>query len=283
MKVTVNGSRLFFDVDGVTHDVRDGAVHERPTLILLHGSPGNSDHTVFKPLFGRLTDIAQVLYLDLRGCGRSDDPADGTFSLEAWADDLAELCDVLGITRPVVFGHSGGSMVAAMYGIRHPEQPGGLILSGAQGRLDVGRCLTMFEQLGGEPARAAAHRALVESGDLPSFAAYARTCMPLYNPSPRPSGRHAIFRERCAVEFHRLGGIWHRLDLLDRLDEIRCPTLVMAGALDPVTPIADSEDIVARLDPARTRFERFEQAGHGVWIDDEARAFRVIREFISSL
>ncbi len=57
---------------------------------------------------------------------------------------------------------------------------------------------------------------------------------------------------------------------------------MLAGVDDPVTPIADSEDIVARLDPDIVRFERFEHAGHGVWIDDEERAFRVLREFIAA-
>ena len=72
------------------------------------------------------------------------------------------------------------------------------------------------------------------------------------------------------------------MDFLDELSAIRCPTLVLAGADDPVTPIEDSEDIVARLDPALVRFERFERAGHGVWIDDEARAFAVLEDFIRS-
>ena len=46
--------------------------------------------------------------------------------------------------------------------------------------------------------------------------------------------------------------------------------------------IGDSEDIVARIDPALVRFERFERAGHGVWVDDEARAFTVLADFIRS-
>jgi proline iminopeptidase len=72
------------------------------------------------------------------------------------------------------------------------------------------------------------------------------------------------------------------VDFLDELSTIRCPTLVLAGVDDPVTPIGDSEDIVARIDPALVRFERFERAGHGVWVDDEARAFTVLADFIRS-
>lgn len=281
MKIEVNGSRLYFDVDGVGLDTCGVRFDERPTLLLLHGSPGNSDHSVFKPWFHELTDVAQVVYLDLRGSGRSDEPADGVYGLDRWADDVAAFCDALGIEHPIVLGNSAGGMVAAMYAIRHPDHPAQVVLSSTQARLDTDRCLAVFERLGGSEARAVARRALVESGDAASFAAYARTCMPLYNRTPNPHPRHSIFRAPCATAFHRLGGIWHTMDFLDDLSAIRCPVLVLAGVDDPVTPIADSEDIVERLDPALVRFERFERAGHGVWIDDAARAFAVLRDFIA--
>ena len=58
MRVEVNGSHLYFDVDGVGIDTRGTEIAERPTLVLLHGSPGNSDHSVFKPWFRELTDVA---------------------------------------------------------------------------------------------------------------------------------------------------------------------------------------------------------------------------------
>ncbi|MBL8335086.1 MAG: alpha/beta hydrolase, partial [Rubrivivax sp.] len=72
MRIEVQpGVRLFVDIDG-SGLVPDGErMRERPTLILLHGGPG-FDHSSFKPLFGRLTDVAQVVYVDHRGHGRSD-------------------------------------------------------------------------------------------------------------------------------------------------------------------------------------------------------------------
>jgi pimeloyl-ACP methyl ester carboxylesterase len=42
-----------------------------PTLLLLHGGPG-FDHSGFKPAFAEMATVAQVVYLDLRGNGRSD-------------------------------------------------------------------------------------------------------------------------------------------------------------------------------------------------------------------
>ncbi len=282
MQVEVNGARLYFDVDGSGYVIDGPSAEVRPTLILLHGSPGNSDHTVFKPLFGQLTDVAQIVYLDMVGSGRSDDSPSGDFSLERMADDLAVFCQKLGIEKPIVLGNSAGGMVAATYGIRHPDLPGKLVLSSTQARLDPERCMAAFERLGGPEARDAARGALVESGDAAAYGHFSEVCLPLYNPTGHPAPAHTIFRTPCAVEFHRIGGTWTTMDFTDGLGTIRCRTLVMAGELDPITPIEDSEDIVANLDPSIVRFERFANAGHGVWIDNPDRAFAVLREFITS-
>ena len=72
MQVQVNGTRLWFDVDGAAL-VPDGpSMRERPTVVLVHGGPGGYDHSYFKPAFSRLTTVAQVVYLDLRDHGRSE-------------------------------------------------------------------------------------------------------------------------------------------------------------------------------------------------------------------
>jgi pimeloyl-ACP methyl ester carboxylesterase len=65
-----------------------------------------------------------VVYLDLRGHGRSEwgDPA--AWSFEVCADDVRAFCDTLGIAGPVVYGHSLGGFVAMVYG-----EGGGLAVS----------------------------------------------------------------------------------------------------------------------------------------------------------
>ncbi len=106
MQVEVNGTRLWFDVDGPAVVPDGDHMRERPTVVLVHGGPGGYDHSYFKPHFARLTGEAQVVYLDLRDHGRSarHDPAHWSF--EACADDLRAFCDAVGIVRPTVLGHS---------------------------------------------------------------------------------------------------------------------------------------------------------------------------------
>jgi len=107
MRVSIGDCRLFVDVDGVGL-VPDGrTMRQRPTLIALHGGPG-LDHTSFKPEFGTLSDVAQIVYVDHRGQGRSDRSTPDRWNFAQWADDVVSLCDALGIEDPIVYGVSFG-------------------------------------------------------------------------------------------------------------------------------------------------------------------------------
>src|SRR5262249_25559404 len=107
MRIEVNGIRLFFDVEGAKL-VPDGPVmREKPTLILLHGGFG-SDHSPLKVPMGQFADIAQLVYVDLRGGGRSDWSDPEHWNMEQWGDDVRGLCDALEIEKPIVFGGSLG-------------------------------------------------------------------------------------------------------------------------------------------------------------------------------
>src|SRR5262245_42705960 len=139
-------------------------MRRRPTVILIHGGPASYDHSYFKPDFGRLTGVAQVVYLDLRDHGRSarGDPA--ALTVEACADDIRALCDALGIERPIVLGHSFGGMVVLQYDARFPGHAGGLVLQSTMARLDLDRLVDGFRRFGGDEIAALARR---EYGDGP--------------------------------------------------------------------------------------------------------------------
>ena len=62
--------KLFFDVEGASLAPSGPEMRSKPTLLLLHGGPG-MDHSLFRPAFSALADVAQVVYLDHRGQGRS--------------------------------------------------------------------------------------------------------------------------------------------------------------------------------------------------------------------
>ena len=251
---------------------------ERPTLIVLHGGPG-FDHASLRPYFDRFADTHQVIYLDHRGNGRSDgDPAGWT--LAQWGDDIDGFCQALGIEAPVVLGQSFGGMVAMSYAARHPEGPSGLILSSTAGRMDLAETYAVMERLGGVEARAIAEAFWTDPS--PALADdYIKVCMPLYNPGPPRDGsdrKRAILRTE--VMFHFIAVEQRGMDLLTGLAAVRCPTLVLAGGLDPVTPPSCARAIFDALPEAFRELVMFEDAGHGAYRDHPDRAEAVLHRFL---
>jgi proline iminopeptidase len=275
------GVRLFVDIEGAGL-VPDGPVmREKPTLILLHGGPG-FDHSGFKPLFSSLADLAQVVYVDHRGHGRSDPRPAAEWTLDTFADDVVRLCAALGIERPIVLGQSFGGFVAQRYVARHPAHPAKVILSSTSPHLGLARKVAMFERLGGPNAGEAARRFWAEPNES-TWAVYERLCRPLYN-RVAPANRDAALRGRFNPDilFTSASGEQQTMDLLPGLARASCPVLVMAGTLDPVCPLADSADIVAALPARWVEFASFENCGHGVWRDDPVPAMARIRRFIEA-
>jgi len=149
VEVDANGSRLWFDVEGPALVPNGASMRERPTVLLLHGGPGSFDHSYLKPDFGRLAEVAQVVYLDLLGHGRSEHGDAAAWTFESCADSVRDFCEAVALEQPVVYGHSLGGMVAMLVAARHPDMPGVLVLQSSPARFDVGR---LVSETGGERA-----------------------------------------------------------------------------------------------------------------------------------
>jgi pimeloyl-ACP methyl ester carboxylesterase len=284
MHVLVNGVRLFFDVESASL-VPDGpTMREKPKLVLLHGGPG-FDHSIYKPRFAQLADMAQVVFLDHRGNGRSEPGPRELWTLAQWGDDVHAFCEALGIVYPIVLGASFGGKVALAYATRHPTHPAKLILlsTEAAGGMHLERRVALFERLGGPEVRALARRRLIEGdADPATLEAWFRLAMPLYTRTPRDPVvmQRAVLHPEVTQWFTRRGGEGETFNFFPALTRIQCPTLVLGGEEDPRVPIECQEDLVAALPPDRVRFERFPECGHGVIADAPERTFTVILEFI---
>jgi proline iminopeptidase len=271
MFIKVNGARLFFDVEGVGLVPAGPQMKAKPTLLLLYGGPG-FDHSAYKPAFSTLADVAQIIYLDHRGNGRStgDDPA--TWNLAQWGDDVNTFCDVLGLVKPIVYGASFGGMVALSYATRHPEHPGKLILvsTEAKGHSHLERRVELFERLGGPEVGALARRRFLEGRlDAETLEAWVRLAFPVYTRTRKDplAAQRGIRRPDVNHWFARPGGEGRTFNFFPDLPKIQCPTLVLGGEEDPMIPIEAQEDIVAALPAHLVRFERFPNCGHSVITD----------------
>ncbi len=175
-----------------------------------------------------------------------------------------------------MLGQSFGGIVALGAAIRYPELPSRLIVSSSIAKFRLDRALPMFERLGGERARDIAERFFLDPNQE-HFDEFRAICLPLYNPTPPDPDLLARVVLRPEVGFHFFGGEAFTFDWFDDLDRIRCPTLILAGDLDPITTVADHQDMAARIQGSR--LEIFSGAGHGVFRDKPTEALEAIRDF----
>jgi pimeloyl-ACP methyl ester carboxylesterase len=278
MQVDVNEQRLWFDVEGLAL-VPDGPeMRERPTVLLLHGGPGSFDHSYFKPDFARLSQVAQVVYLDLPGHGRSEwgDPA--SWSFETCADSVRDFCDAVGIARPVLYGHSLGGSVAMVYAIRHPRHVRALVLQSAFARFDLDQVVEEFRRAGGDEVAATVER--VYGGDSASVTPEEwAACWRLFGPwvvGEQERARAIVNVELNAPGLELMGGF----DVVDQLARIECPTLVCVGELDPITPVAAARGIAAALPEGIAQLAVVEDAGHFAWKDAPDRYWPLLMDFV---
>ena len=280
MRVQVGGVRLFFDVDGAKL-VPDGPwMRERPTVLLLHPGPG-FDHGLFKVQIGPwLAAGTQVVYLDMRGSGRSDAGPPEEHRLERWADDVRELCAALRIERPVVLGIGFGSLVALQYAIRHPSHPAALVLAAPVARIVPERSIAVYERLGGAEAREVAERYYDEM-DEQAFADFLRVCFPLLSTYALTSDVIARADWNPEVLMRWMAGEAKVVDLRGDLGAIETPTLVLAGEDDawaPLESVREAADLLA----GPTRFRSFPGARHSAF-RDAPEAYEELRLFLDDL
>ena len=280
MQVEVNGSRLWFDVEGSSLVPSGSELLERPTVVLLHGGPGGFDHSYLKPDFDRLAHVAQVVYLDLPGHGRSDrgDPAEWSFEL--CADQVRGFCDALGIERPVVLGHSLGGFVALVYATRHVGHAGRLVLQSTFGRYDLDRIEEHFRRAGGDDVAAIARRSYGGEGESVTEEEWER-CWRLFGhwvPGEEERSRTIANAELNPYGMRRM----REFDVLDALSAVDCPTLVCVGELDPMTPVAAAQELVAALPDGIARLEVIADAGHFPWRDEPEQYWPLLLDFVGA-
>jgi pimeloyl-ACP methyl ester carboxylesterase len=98
-------------------------------VVLLHGNAVTAEDWVASGVFGRLAVRRRVVAFDRPGFGYSDRPRDRSWTPAAQAAVLAEAFARLGLRRPVVVGHSWGTLVAIALALADPRAIAGLVLA----------------------------------------------------------------------------------------------------------------------------------------------------------
>ena len=283
MRVTVNGTELFVDVAGPLLAVEGERLAERPTVVVLHGGPG-FDQGYLRPGLAPLSADAQLVFVDLRGQGRSAPARPAACTLEQMADDVAALCGVLGIEAPAVFGHSAGGFVALHLALRHPDVAGSLVLC------DTSPALAPMPD--DDPPPSLAERASAEAVDVAgrvfagnfspeAMAAFGRLVAPHYaGPAHTdvPAVLLGLSRFTPDVAAHFFTTLAPEYDLRPRLGEIAAPALVVVGCYDWVCPPVASRTLARGL--PRAELVEIAGAGHFPFSEEPEQFLRAVRGFL---
>jgi proline iminopeptidase len=246
--------------------------------VIVHTGPG-VDHLPYKNHVGpALAAVAQVVYVDLRGHGRSDAGAPDDWNTEVWSSDLRALFERLAIERPVLLGAGWGAYTALRLAARWPDAVSKLILSNPNARFVTQRSVAAFDELAGPEAGEAAFRFFSEPTDQ-TLGTYLRVAFP-YVMGPG-AATDALVRPEWHFE---LAVHWSRtemrtIDLRGQLGAIEAPALVVAGDIDPQYPRASIEEVVDGLQDVRVQW--YPGARHSVW-RDAPESLALIRDFVAA-
>jgi pimeloyl-ACP methyl ester carboxylesterase len=277
MRVEVDGVRLFFDVQGAKLRPNGPWLEEVPTVVILHTGPG-TDHTAYKEHIGpHLAAVAQVVYVDLRGCGRSDRSDPAHWNVETWSNDLRGLLRQVGIERPVILAAGFGCFTALRYAQRWPGEVSKLILSSPNARAVAPRIVARYDELGGSTAGEAA-LAFFAQPDEQTFATFLRDCFPVLH-SPSYAARIMLLpRWNLELTVHWTKAEMDTLDLRPGLPSITAPTLVLAAGDDPQYPAASIDEVVEGL--RHVQVVRYPGARHSIF-RDAPESLETVRRFVA--
>ena len=228
MKILANDIQINYELTG----------QENAPMVMLSHSLASS-MVMWNPQLASLEAHFQVLRYDMRGHGDSDAP-EGAYTLELLAEDAVALLDALGIDSVHFVGLSIGGMIGQGLALNHGDRLKSLALCDTsaimpdeaqpilQERIAVARASGMADQVDGTLERWFTPQYLQE------------------NPPEVEMIRQQIAATPLAGYLgcsEALGG----LNYLERLSEIKLPTLIMVGEEDPGTPVAASEAIQERI------------------------------------
>ncbi len=252
--IVVDGQRLFYQAH------RDGGEREGPPLLLIHGAGGTYLH--WPPQLRHLPGV-DVYALDLPGHGRSEGP--GRRSIAAYREVVHAFSHALGLGRFVLGGHSMGGAVAQDYALAYPGRLAGLILVASGARLRVA------------PA--------ILNGLRDDFPATVRLIADwAYGASPSERMRR-LYAERLLDNDPRvLQGDYaacNDFDLMDRVQRIAAPTLIICGEADRLTPPKYSQYLSQQIPGARLHL--LSGAGHMLMLEQAERVTEIIADFLAHL
>jgi 3-oxoadipate enol-lactonase len=228
MRLTANGIGMHYTLNGAA-----GA----PAVTLSHSLATHLG--MWEPQAAALAARYRLLRYDTRGHGGTEAPA-GPYSLEQMAEDAYQLLQTLGVSRTHFVGLSMGGMIGQLLALTHPEAVRSLVLCDTSSRVPAEARSTWDERI--RTVEAQGMEPLVE----PTIGRWFTPGFVQTRPDAVEPVR-AMIRGTAPRGYAGCGHAIKMLELTDRLEGIRVPTLVIVGEEDLGTPVAAARTIHERI------------------------------------
>lgn len=233
-------------VRGVELNVDIKGDESRPAFFWGHGLMGSmaqEDAAGMLPWAG-LEDAFRVVRWDARGHGRSDSTHDPEhYRWEELAADLWAIADRLAVERAVIGGVSMGAATALHAAVAAPERARGLVLMAPPTAWSSRARQSRFYRGLARVVGTVGLGPLLWVGDL-AVRAVSNEGLAAIQRSVTQNLRRADAR---SVQLALRGAALSDLPELDRIAELRVPTLILAWKQDPSHPLSTSRDLAARM------------------------------------
>ncbi len=248
-------------------------VGEGEPLLLIMATSGSLG--MWAPLEPALAARHDVISFDNRGLGGSE-RGDGPISMASMADDAAALLDALKVPRAHVLGWSLGSTVAQELALRHPSKAGSLVLYATWGRTDRYEA-AVLAALGYPWAHDDLEAALTvlslafspEFVNSDDFEPTMEQFLPLFPSTPEQM--RVVVEQWDADRAH---------DTLDRLGEIKAPTLVIAGEQDVLTSPRYGEAVAQAIPGAQFKLLTGAGSSHALMWERPEEFLGLVLDFL---
>lgn len=246
-----------------------------PRIVFLHGLGGSQ--STWQVVLGDLVERYRVAAIDLPGHGASDkgDPAAVDYSMEGLASAIAEAVGALKAAPAILVGHSLGGAVALRIALERPELVTGIVLINSAG---LGNEISpeLMRLMRGEPGQATAR------GLLELFYEDKRLVVDRgVNEMAQTQLADGAWRAQQAVANAAFGESGQKLDLLERLADVRQPVLMLWGAKDRVIPLSHAVDALSAFPDAALKV--LPAVGHVPQVEDASTVATAIDRFAKSL
>jgi proline iminopeptidase len=272
--VLINDNNLYYEIHGQENE---------ETIFFIHGGPGIGDCREDIKAFSQLGDHYKLVFVDMRGSGRSEDQP--PFTHGQWTVDIDELRRELGIEEMIIMGGAYGGFLALEYVLRYPQYVTRLILRATSANFihfeeAVQKALEsrlprvnrkMLDRLFGGK---------VNSND--ELKGMLEALLPLYTVEHDKK----TIKERSGAIYYRYethNFAFHenilKYNLTDKLKYIKLPVLITVGKYDWISPVKCSENLASLLENARLCI--FNKSGHYPHLEENEKYIGVIRRFLS--